>query len=243
MPAGVDDHAGGAETSVSYEPLRRRVPKWLDRYLWFFENAMEDAVAALAGSLPAGARVLDAGAGEGKYKHLFHSARYTGLDLAVGDQRWDYAGLDVLGDLTRLPFADATFDACLSIVTLEHVREPAAVVAEMGRTLKRGGRLLLVVPQDWEVHQAPHDYFRYTRYGVRHLLEQAGFARIEVESGGGYFRLMGRRMLNGLQFFKGISIVLGALLLLPGGLLFPLLDPLDRERNFTLGYLCTATKL
>ncbi|MBL8209311.1 MAG: class I SAM-dependent methyltransferase [Bryobacterales bacterium] len=227
---------------MSYEPLRRRVPKWLDRYLWFFENAIEDAVLGLAGSLPAGARVLDAGAGEGKYKHLFGSARYTGLDLAVGDQQWDYAGLDVLGDLTRLPFGDGTFDACLSVVTLEHVREPAAVVAEMGRTLKRGGRLLLVVPQDWEVHQAPHDYFRYTRYGVRHLLEQGGFSEIVVESGGGYFRLMGRRMLNGLQFFKGVAMVPGALLLLPGGLLFPLLDGLDRERNFTLGYLCTAIK-
>jgi len=242
VPAGVDDYAGGAEALVSYNGVRRRVPGWLERYLWHFETAIEDAVGRLGRELPEGARVLDAGAGEGQYKHLFPKARYTGLDLAVGDVRWDYGGLDVLGDLTRLPFRDGTFEACVSVVTLEHVREPAAVVREMGRTLCKGGRLLLVVPQDWEVHQAPHDYFRYTRYGVRHLLEQAGFGQIAMESGGGYFRLMGRRMLNGLQFFRGVWVIPAALVLVPAGLLFPLLDGLDRERNFTLGYLCTAIK-
>ena len=35
--------------------------------------------------------------------------------------------------------------------------------------------LLIAAPHEWEVHQAPHDYFRYTRYGLAYLLEQAGF--------------------------------------------------------------------
>lgn len=227
---------------MSYHGLRRRVPRWLDRYLWFFENAIEDWVATFAQTLPEGSRVLDAGAGEGRYKHHFKSSRYIGLDLAIGDAQWDYAGLDVLGDLTRVPFRDGAFDAALSVVTLEHVREPAMVLLEMARVLRVGGRLLLVVPQDWEVHQAPHDFYRYTRYGVRHLLEQAGFADIRMESGGGYFRLMGRRMLNGLQFFRGVWAIPAALVLAPVGLLFPLLDGLDREQNFTLGYLCIAVR-
>ncbi len=138
--------------------------------------------------------------------------------------------------------ADGTFDACLNIVTLEHVRDPGQVVRELGRTLKPGGRLLLAVPQDWEVHQSPNDYFRYTRHGLRTLLQDAGFTAIDLQPGGGYFRLMGRRMLNGIQFFQGIWKLPAALLLAPPGLLFPLFDGLDRERNFTLGYVCTATK-
>jgi SAM-dependent methyltransferase len=227
---------------VSYEHLRKRLPRFLDRYLWRFENEMEDAVAGFAASLPPGARLLDAGAGEGKYRHLFPQTRYTGVDLAVGDSAWDYTRIDVLCDLTALPFVSGCFDAAINIVTLEHVRDPAGVLKELGRTLRPGGRLLLVAPQDWEVHQAPNDYFRYTRYGVRHLLESAGFAEIAVQPGGGYFRLMGRRMLNGIQFFRGLWRIPAALLLAPAGLLFPLFDALDRERNFTLGYLCTATK-
>lgn len=222
--------------------IRRRLPRFLDRYLWFFENAIEDAVARLGRTLPAGARVLDAGAGESRHRALFPGRRYVAIDLAVGDAAWDYSELDLLGDLEALPFADATFDACLNVVTLEHVRNPSAVLGELARALRPGGELLLVVPQDWEVHQAPHDFYRYTRYGVEHLLRQAGFEAIRIEAGGGYFRLMGRRMLNGLRFFPGLWALPAAVVLAPAGLLFPLLDGLDRRRDFTLGYLCTARK-
>ncbi|MBI3207705.1 MAG: class I SAM-dependent methyltransferase [Candidatus Solibacter usitatus] len=227
---------------MTENPTRQMLPRWLDRYLWFFEWAMEDEVRGLAAGLPASARVLDAGAGEGRYKRFFSHAAYTGIDLAVGDAQWDYSNLDLLGDLARLPFRDASFDACLNIVTLEHVREPLAVLCELHRVLRSGGRLLLVVPQDWEVHQMPHDYFRYTRFGVRHLMEHAGFTVEHVQAGGGYFRLMGRRMLNGLQFFAWPWKLLAAVFLLPAGFLFPLLDALDQDRNFTLGYICTARK-
>jgi SAM-dependent methyltransferase len=227
---------------VKGDAVRGRLPRFLQRYLWFFETAIEEAVIRFAASLPPRARVLDAGAGEGRYKRFFPTARYTGLDLAVGDTAWDYTGLDVLGDLTRLPFADARFDAALNIVTLEHVRDPAAVLCELARVLRPGATLLLVVPQDWEVHQSPHDYFRYTRHGVRHLLESAGFAIVDLEAGGGYFRLMGRRMLNGARFFKGLWLIPALLLLAPAGLIFPLFDRLDRNRDFTLGYICTARK-
>ena len=61
--------------------------------------AFEHCKIASLATLPAGARVLDAGAGEGSYKHHFRAHRYTGLDLAVGDAQWDYGALDVLGDL------------------------------------------------------------------------------------------------------------------------------------------------
>lgn len=227
---------------MSYQSLRKRLPRFLERYLWHFESAIDDAVSQFAASLPAGSRVLDAGAGEGQYRTHFAHTRYVGIDLAVGDVKWNYSRLDVLGDLTAMPFATGTFDGCLNVVTLEHVREPGRVLDELARTLRTGGRLLLVVPQDWEVHQAPHDYYRYTRYGVRHLLEKAGFAEIVVEAGGGYFRLMGRRMLNGIGFFKGLWMLPAALVLAPAGLLFPLFDGFDSNRDFTLGYICTARK-
>lgn len=222
--------------------LRHRLPRWLDRYLWFFEAAIGDEVARFGQSLPPGARVLDAGAGEGQYAGHFRHCNYTGADLGVGDTAWDYTQLHVLCDLTALPFQSGAFDACLNVVTLEHVRRPEAVVTELGRALKPGGRLILVAPQDWEVHQAPHDFFRYTRYGLQHLLEVAGFTDIRIQAGGGYFRLMGRRMLNGIALFPGFWKLPAALLLGPAGVLFPLFDRLDRDRNFTLGYICWATK-
>ena len=122
----------------------------------------------------------------------------------VGDAAWNYRRLDAIADLTALPFRDGCFAACLNIVTLEHVREPGMrCCAEMARTLAPGGVLLLIAPHEWEVHQAPHDYFRYTRHGLEYLLGAAGMTEIEIDPVGGYFRLLSRRLLNGLQFFTG----------------------------------------
>ena len=78
-------------------------------------------------------------------------------------------------DLTALPFRGGAFDAAIHIVTIEHLREPGRALAEIARTLAPGGPLLIAAPHEWEVHQAPHDYFRYTRYGLAYLLEKSGF--------------------------------------------------------------------
>ena len=225
-----------------YTRVRSLLPAPLARYVMHFEAEIEKAVASFARSLPRGARVLDAGAGEGNYKSYFAGQRYTGLDLGVGDAGWDYSRLDAIGELAALPFRDGLFDASLNVVTLEHVREPARVLAELARTLAPGGRLLLVAPQEWEQHQQPHDYYRYTRYGLQHLLSQAGFGQCEIRAVGGFFRLLSRRLLNALQFFPGPLMLVAAVFFVPPALVLPLLEPLDRRQNFTLGYICYARK-
>jgi SAM-dependent methyltransferase len=231
---------------VSYTGIAYRLPRPLRRHILHFECEIEDAVRAFAASLPVGARVLDAGAGEGQYAHEFARHRYCGVDLAVGDAAWNYSRLDALADLAGLPFRDEAFDAALHIVTIEHLPEPAAALREIARTLKPGMFLLIAAPHEWEVHQAPHDYFRYTRHGLDYLLDRAGFDAVEIRPAGGYFRLLARRLLNGLQFFTGgarwLLFLPAALLLVPPALILPFLDSLDRDRNFTLGYICAARK-
>lgn len=227
---------------MNYLWLQQRLPIFLRRYILHFEATIDDAVCRFAASLADHARVLDAGAGEGKFATVFARQQYIGVDLGIGDTDWNYARLDTLADLERLPFPDNTFDACINIVTLEHVREPAAVVQELYRTLKPGGIILLVTPHEWEEHQQPHDYFRYTRFGMEYLLNKAGFTGMVVEPAGGYFRLLSRRLLNGLQFFPGLWVIPAAVVLIPPAMLLPLFDGLDDRRNFTLGYVCTARK-
>jgi SAM-dependent methyltransferase len=231
---------------MRYSGLAYRLPGPLRRHILHFEAELEDAVAAFARGLPAGARVLDAGAGEGRYARHFARQRYCGVDLAVGDAAWDYSRLDAIADLTALPFRAGAFDAALSIVTIEHLPEPGRALAEMARVLAPGSALLVAAPHEWEVHQAPHDYFRYTRYGMTYLLEKSGWEVREVRAVGGYFRLLARRLLNGLQFFSGgfcwLGFIPAAMLLVPPALILPFFDFLDRERNFTVGYICTARK-
>jgi SAM-dependent methyltransferase len=207
-----------------------------------FEAAIEDAVAGFAASLPTGARVLDAGAGQGQHARCFAGQRYTGVDLGVGDASWDYGRLDAQADLAALPFRDGSFDACINIVTLEHVQEPRRALGEIARSLKPGGRLLLAVPHEWEVHQSPHDYWRFTRHGIEHLLLEAGMDNLRIEPVGGFFRLLARRLMNGMQMVPLPLLPLAALLFSPLALILPLFDSLDRRRDFTLGYICSARK-
>src|SRR5439155_20694325 len=110
---GLYGDAGGTApmTTMRYAGLAYRLPRPLRRHVLHFEVEIERAVAALARGLPAGARVLDAGAGEGQYAHHFARHRYCGVDLAVGDTAWDYSRLDAVADLTALPFRENAFDA------------------------------------------------------------------------------------------------------------------------------------
>jgi len=230
------------EARMRYPALRAALPGGLRRWVLDFEAVTEAAVRDFAAALADGARLIDAGAGECVYAPYFPRQRYVGVDLGVGDANWGYGDLDVVADLARLPFQPASFDACIHLNTLEHVPEPSEVLGEIARVLAPGARLLLVVPFNWEVHQAPHDYSRLTRYGLRHQLDRAGFVEVEIRPVGGFFRFLSRQCFNALRFFSGVWFALAAAVLAVPALLLPLLDPLDRERDFTLGYVCTARR-
>src|SRR5688572_14280975 len=84
---------------------RRLVPSALYNKLDPFEAAIQTFVQQAAAGIPTGAMVLDAGAGEGRFRPLFDRASYVGIDFAQGDPSWDYSNLDVIGRLEKLPFS------------------------------------------------------------------------------------------------------------------------------------------
>ena len=111
---------------------------------------------------PLGGMVLDVGCGERPYERLMTRAeRYVGLDVTPG------AGVDIVVDPgERWPIEDGTFDTVLCLEVLEHVRDPAFVLAEMRRVLKRGGTAVVAVPFAYTEHGTPHDYRRWSPYGL-----------------------------------------------------------------------------
>src|SRR2546425_7221507 len=95
---------------------RRLLPSGLYRRLDPFEASIETFVRGVAAEIPAGKRVLDAGAGEGRFKSFFGHTDYVGIDFGQGDPSWNYSKLDVIGRLEELPFPTGSFDHVLSIV-------------------------------------------------------------------------------------------------------------------------------
>ena len=137
---------------------------------------LEQWVRKAANATPAGATVLDAGAGDAPYRDLWGHADYRTADFGMVGK--PYTDLDYVCDLTSIPVADDSFDAVLLTQVLEHLPEPRRVLRELARVLKPGGRLWLSTPLFYEEHEIPYDFHRYTRYGLREHIEHSG---LEVE--------------------------------------------------------------
>src|SRR5688500_5551998 len=120
-------------------------------------------VAERAAEVPAGARVLDVGAGTAPYRPLFKHCEYKTQDLAPlrEDQLrpGGYTQIDYSGDATAIPVPDGSFNCVICTEVIEHHPEPIRVVREFARVLAPGGRLLLTAPLGSGIHQEPYHFY------------------------------------------------------------------------------------
>jgi SAM-dependent methyltransferase len=125
-------------------------------------------------------RLLDVGCGDKRCEPLFrpYVSEYIGVecestfrDTAASTRS---SGPDLYYDGKTLPFEDRSFDTVISIQVLEHTPHPQTVVREMSRVAKKDGIVIVSAPFSFRLHEEPHDYFRYTPYGLRAIFEEAG---------------------------------------------------------------------
>lgn len=232
------------------DPLRR---KWhqlnantigSERYWWIaLQNAAFFSDMAPLVARYVHGRTLDTGAGRLAWRPLLrrHSTSYVGGDLVR-----EHPELDVIFDATRgLPFADGSFDTLFSCSVLEHTPEPWHALSEMWRVLAPGGTAIVSVPFLFYLHGEPHDYYRFTRYGIAHLVRNTGFQVVEMVSNGGFFHAL----------FNAPSIASSTLLAACGfsGLIPPttrfwlalaglLRGRLERDDLFPMNYLTVLRK-
>jgi SAM-dependent methyltransferase len=219
-------------------------------------------VAQQAATLPAGARVLDMGAGSCPYRPLFAHCRYQSQDFAGLDgeqlRHGAYGQIDYRCDIASVPVADGEFDAILCTEVLEHVREPVKVVQEMARILKPGGRLMLTAPLGSGIHQEPYHYYGgYTPYWYHDFLGAAGFAEIKVGANAGSFKFFSQEAIRFVQTTRPFKLgmpwaaellwfplwlLLVPVLALAVPLVCSVLDRYDREQRLTVGYHVSAIK-
>jgi SAM-dependent methyltransferase len=200
--------------------------------------------------------VLDAGAGSQNYKPFFKQQNYVATDFVEVDKVYEHKeNLDFICDLHNIPKNDSTYDAIVNLQVLEHVRNPQQVINEFHRVLKKGGQLFLTAPQGWGLHDEPHHYFNFTRYGLEELFIHAGFKIKFIKERGGYFSYLTVRLQEMPFIFISHSnplvLIFGIVLAIIPTILFYLITPpifyifdrvFDRARKYTLGYACHCIK-
>lgn len=155
--------------------------------------------------IPPASRILDAGAGELRYKafcgHLNYvsqdSTKYDGIGDGKGIQMrtWNTSQIDIVCDITNIPEEEESFDAILCTEVLEHLPSSLAALREFARLLKVGGLLIMTAPFCSLTHFSPHHYTTgFNRYYYEKWLPELGFEIIEICFNGNYFEYLAQEI-------------------------------------------------
>ena len=157
--------------------------------------------------IPAGSRILDAGAGELDKKKFCSHLNYVSQDFGQYDGKgdgkglqtkgWDNSKLDIVSDITSIPEPDASFDAIMCIEVFEHIPDPIAAVKEFSRLLRTGGHLIITAPFCSATHFAPYHFSTgFNRYFYEKHLTENGFVISEINENGDFFEFVAQELLR-----------------------------------------------
>lgn len=144
---------------------------------YFARKGLFQNIKKLSGDISG--KTLDVGCGSKPYQKLFiNSTKYVGLEIDSNNNR-SIKKADFFYDGKIFPFNDEEFDSVIANQVFEHVFNPDEFLKELNRILKINGTVLMSVPFVWDEHEQPHDYARYSFFGLSHILEKNGFYIVE----------------------------------------------------------------
>jgi ubiquinone/menaquinone biosynthesis C-methylase UbiE len=169
------------------------------------ETARSQWLAKTLATIPAGQRILDAGAGELQYAPLCAHLEYMSQDFGQYDGKgddaglqmksWDNSKLDIVSDIAAIPMPDAAFDAVMCVEVLEHIPHPTEAITEFARIIRPGGTLVVTVPVASLTHFAPYYFYNgYSRYYFERVLPDNGFEITELWYNGNYFEAVAQEL-------------------------------------------------
>jgi len=95
----------------------------------------------------------------------------------------------------------------------------------------------------WHVHEAPHDYYRYTRYGLEYLLKKVGFYEIDIRENTGFWQMWILKFnYHTTRFARGPLKFIWIPIWWFGQIIAPFLDKYDRHPEECASYTVLARK-
>lgn len=157
--------------------------------------------------IPAGLRILDAGAGELRNSILCRHLNYVSQDVCqyegqgnnfgLQTGKWDTSSIDIVSDICDIPEPNDSFDAILCSEVFEHLPNPLAALDEFSRLLKPGGQLIITAPFASLVHFAPYFYATgFSSYWYEEHLVKKGFRINLLEPNGDWFSCLKQELLR-----------------------------------------------
>ena len=134
--------------------------------------------------------LLDLGCGVKPFAKIYNKTADKSVGIEVKTTLHDQSHVDFFFDGESLPFENEEFDVVFSTEVMEHVPNPEKFLSEINRVLKPNGIAVLTVPFFVPLHEQPHDYYRYTEFGLRHLIQKSKFELIKFDVFGDYIGVM-----------------------------------------------------
>jgi len=194
-------------------------------------------------NIPSNAKVLTVGSGGEVNDVLKKHAKLHGFEFVSFD--YDVSRKpDLLGDICEYDFKSQVFDAVVMCEVLEHLPSPQSGINTVYNVLKPGGKLILSTPFILPIHDQPHDYFRFTRYGLLLLLKC--FNKVIVDERNSYFEAIDvlwlRLLQTNLSSAKYLSLIIIPVVYFFQRPISLLLSQLVSTNVMTTGYVVTAIK-
>lgn len=167
--------------------------------------------------IPEGQSLLDAGAGEQRYRKYCSHLEYVSQDFCqykgkaiVGtgkDEVWNTDKIEIVSDIIDIPREDESFDNIMCTEVFEHIKRPELAIKEFYRLLKKNGRLVLTAPFASFTHMAPYHYCTgFNRFWYEEILTDNGFEIIEVTQNGNWFSYVGQEATRANYMSKEFSL-------------------------------------
>ncbi|MGB9378064.1 MAG: class I SAM-dependent methyltransferase [Mycobacteriales bacterium] len=221
----------------------QRVPALL-MHNWAIKKVSREKIEAALDTYASG-RLIDVGCGVKPHQKFLANrvSEHVGIDLEDGTH--GTAAVDRIGSAYETGEPDGKADTVLLSQVFEHLEEPAKGLDESYRILTPGGHLVLSTDFAWHLHEEPRDFFRYSPYGLRYLVEQAGFEVLAVQPvTGAWFllfqeaayavRRIARRNPLALALSLPLTHILQGLALLGDRVVF--------DKGFSQGYIIVGRK-
>lgn len=142
--------------------------------------------------------LLDVGCGSSPFKEYFikHIDKYLKHEHPEAAKK--HIQYDYLSELSEISAPNKSFNTIICFSVLEHVMQPFETIKEFHRVLKDDGIFIISVPQYWHLHEEPHDYYRFTKYGLKNKIIEYGFDILYSNELGKSFATVGQVFCNAL---------------------------------------------